>query len=154
MTEQTENLDKLNNIALVQYLNRLILKEAYKTITEGLVCDNKIAPGKTKAPKPYGQGYKNATLEERLRIAERMLAENKHARMWGKDTLLAVFDRIANTELKIEKQRGNPPTEEPTYIMLDEKDIALVEHYLERQSEEAAHVHEGEILPPLPEGAP
>lgn len=67
--------------------------------------------------------------EERKRVLE------EQERILGpKNSIAGVLGDVADTELKIEKQR--PPVAPPPTENLDDKDIAVVRHYLERQNQE------------------
>ncbi len=117
--------DKLDNITFIQYLNRLVLEEAEVAMTLEL-------PSETMDEED--EELKKTTEYKKARQSKRNILRRRN-RMYGlKNPLVWVFEKIADTELKIAKhQPASPQTPPP----LDERDAALVQEYLRRNEEQA-----------------
>ena len=141
MTNDTKNnLPNFDNIDFIRFLHNEILKEAFKMMMEGLPGDSKVKAGKT-LEKPQELAKKtNATAEEKnwpisaLDLwAQRNFLENRHLRMWGEATpMVGMLGDIADTELKIEKQRPSQIGAENSRPPLSEKDIELLRELLRK----------------------
>ncbi|MDX2073466.1 MAG: hypothetical protein SFX19_03765 [Alphaproteobacteria bacterium] len=135
--DKQNNQQNFDNIDFIRFLNRIILEEAFKMITEGLPCDNKITPGNQQdAQKANDPKW---SVEERERNAQRNILIHRHMRMWGKDKPATdTLGDIADTELKIEKYRPSQPERQPNKPPpLDERERELFRELLRREDYDA-----------------
>ncbi len=103
------NLDKLDNIEYVTYVNRLILKKIRVGIT--------IAPANSKTEKEnFGAYY------------DHVMGKNS--------SLIEALAQVADIALKIDKQRPKKDVVLENAPTLDEKDMAIINHYMQRHSKE------------------
>lgn len=125
----TKDTDQLDNIGYIQYLNRRILEEAEEHITGRL-------PGDAgEGVVPVRADDKDATPPTPAQLevsAKRKVILNRRHRMWGiKNPIIWILEKIADTELKILK--GRPPASVDAPPPMDEKDIAIVKDFLNKQ---------------------
>lgn len=130
MSNNTENFD---NIDFIRRLNRIILEEAFRMMTEGVPCDNKIDPNSPKSTEE--QNPPKTSVEQRDLNAQRNMIIHRHYRMWGKDTPATdMLSEIASTELKIEKERPSHAVAEKR-PPLSERDIDLLREFMRKDFE-------------------
>lgn len=130
MNQQDNQFD---NITFIQYLNRLVLEEAEKAITEELPGDR--GEGVVPVRANDDNTVPTPTAEQSKVSADRRAILKKRHRMWGiRNPVVWMLEKIVDTELKIEKNRPTPTS--ATEPALTEKDAALVKHYLARQDKE------------------
>lgn len=140
MTDHNHNFNNIDNIEFIRLINRAILDEAFKMLTEGLPGDNRLEPGKTMQRPVATKPVRNENGEVRVTIkdydiwGERNTLLNRFARMWGKDTAVEFLGDIADTELKIEKQRpsGAAAAQENKRPPLSQKDIELLREFMRK----------------------
>lgn len=149
MTKETDNLD---NISFIQYLNRMVLEEAKIAITTDLPGDDEIPASPVRVEKdkngqnigvsgdnsePVPEAPPKTEEQEINEMLKKNILKRRH-RMYGiKNPLVWVLEKIADTELKIEKQRPSAPAkskEEP--MVLGDKDQAIIKHFIETHSKE------------------
>lgn len=100
---------KDDNIMLIIELNRLLLQAVHRAIKEQ---------------------YPQEKLQREALIAQ-------YAQLFGaKQSLATVLGEVADTELKIEKQRPKRQVQDEPQWVISEKDLALVQHYLDKQKAE------------------
>lgn len=102
------DLDKLDNIDYVIYLNRQLLKKIRLAIGR--------TPLECEDSKKALDSYREA--------------------IFGKQSYVGALSDIADIELKIEKQRPSVVDTENNDVVIDEKDKAIVEHFIARNSRE------------------
>jgi hypothetical protein len=128
----TKNNDTMDNIEFIQHLNRLILEEAEKSITDGLPLDNKLSVEDSKKQEEAIGKCSSVAEKERLSVRNAIL--HRLARMFGKNRgVVDVLEKLADTELKIDKQRPAAPREDHKPVPMDDRDIALVMDFVRKQ---------------------
>lgn len=137
MKNDTENFD---NIDFIRRLNRLMLKEAEEAIIHNLPGDEIISKKehemyRNEAGQEKIEYYKWLTAEQKAALIEKKKILKRRHRMFGlSNPIVWVLEKIADTELKIAKQHiAQPEVASPT---IDEKDMALVQRFLEKQTEQ------------------
>jgi hypothetical protein len=134
MTKDTDNFDNIN---FIKYLNRKVLIEAEEAMTLDLPGDDKIPPTPVRADDEHAQPFVESPEEQRKDAENQVKKKNilkRRNRMYGKNPLLWAFEKITDIELKILKNRtpvAIPDAPEP----MDEKDIALVQEFLNKQQD-------------------
>ncbi len=104
------NLDKYDNIEFVTYVNRLLLHKILAGIASSPLTNTKEEKEKTNLAHDY---------------------------MIGKNTsLIDALAQVAEIALKIDKQRPKKDGVPENAPKLDEKDIAIIDHYMQRHSKE------------------
>jgi len=102
---QNKNPDSLDNIGYIQYLNRQILKLINSILMGSL---------------PIDEHLKKTALEKDARV------------LGNKSNMAQVISEVADTELKIEKQRMPVSNAPPPDVPMDEKDVSLVNQYIDK----------------------
>ncbi len=132
MTHNTPNFD---NIDFIRFLNRIILEEAFKMMTEGLPCDNKIDPDSKKEVDK--QNPPKWSADEKEKNAQHNIMTHRHRRMWGKDKPATdMLGDIAETELKLEKQRPSSVAQPQKPPPLSEREMELFRSFVESEERE------------------
>ncbi len=138
--------NQIDNIEKIRYLNSLLLQEAYLLIKEGCA-DDKSVIQQAVAKKTVAKKKNPAEAETSDFPDKKITITTRHTQLWGKnEAVVDALASIAETELKIEKQRSLPSSGKTSELsenhhskssdsppLLDEKDIALVRHYLQRE---------------------
>lgn len=129
----TNNTNDFDNIGFIKYLNRLVLKEAEEAMTLDLPGDDRIPPEPVTHDPNSSEKPPPKTQKEREDEVKRKNILKRRNRMYGKNPLIWAFDKIADIEIKLGKHQPPAPPEQKEPI--DEKDAALVKHYLARQQQ-------------------